>query len=78
SPFEEANLRFDWKHELWGLQLQTRHSQNQDESGVNFFGRLEYKPVFFHRYRFITYTAVGNRAASSFEEQVEIGMEIRY
>jgi len=78
SPFEEANLRFDWKHELWGLQLQTRHSQNQDESGVNFFGRLEYKPVFFHRYRFIIYTAVGNRAASSFEEQVEIGMEIRY
>ena len=78
SPFEEANLRFDWQHELWGLQLQTRHSRNRSDSGVNFFGRLEYKPVFLHRYRCLSYTSVGNRAAFSFEKQVEIGMEVRY
>ncbi len=78
SPFKEATLRFDWKREKWGLQLQTRHSQNEDESGVNFFGRVEYKPTFFHRYRFITYTSLGNRAAFSFEKQVEIGLEVRF
>jgi hypothetical protein len=78
SPFKETNLRFDWKDELWGLQLQARYSQNRDESGINSFGRVAYKPVFFHRYRLRTYLSVGNRAAFSFEEQVEIGMEIRY
>ena len=78
SPFKEANLRFDWNREKWGLHLQTRHSRNRDDSGVNFFGRVEYKPVFFHRYRFLTYASVGNRAAFSFENQVEVGLEVSF
>jgi hypothetical protein len=78
SPLDEVNLRLDLSRELWGMQLQTRHSLNRMESGINFFGRLEYKPIFLHRYRFIAYTSLGNRAAFSFENQVEIGVEVRY
>jgi len=78
SPIKETNLRFDYTRELWGLQMQAKHSQNRSESGQNFFGRFEYKPVFYHRYRFVTYLAVGNRAAFSFEEQLEFGMEVRF
>ena len=78
SPFTEANMRLDWNRQLWGIQVQAKQSENRTESGQNFFGRIEYRPLFYHRYRFITYLSIGNRAAFAFEEQVEIGMEVRY
>ena len=78
SPYEEVTLRLDLSREKWRLQLQTRHSRNKEASGVNFFGRVEYRPTFLHRYRFIAYSSVGNRAAFSFEKQVEIGLEVRF
>jgi hypothetical protein len=76
SPFREAALRLDYDRENWGFQLHTRYSQNESESGINFLGRLEYRSFFLHRYRVIAYTSVGNRAATSFEKQVEFGMEM--
>ena len=78
SPKEETNLRLDWDSTRWGVQMQTRYSEDEDDSGYNFFGYLEYRPQFLHRYQIITYASLGDRAAFEFEERMEVGMELRY
>jgi hypothetical protein len=78
SPYEEASLRLDWDNACWGVQLQTRYSENEDDNGYNFFGRVEYRHEMLHRYQMVTYASLGNRSAFDFERQVEVGMEIRF
>jgi FlgD Ig-like domain len=78
SPYEEASLRLDWDNTHWGVQLQTRYSENEDDNGYNFFGRVEYRHEMLHRYQMTTYAALGNRSAFDFEKQVEIGGEFRF
>jgi hypothetical protein len=78
SPYRQAALRLDYDSERCGVQLQTSYNHNSEDSGVNVFGRMEYRPVFLHRYEFLTYTSLGNRAATSFEQQIEFGMEIAF
>jgi hypothetical protein len=78
SSNEQTNLRLAWDNTLWGVQLQTRYSQNEDDNGYNFFGRLEYRPRFLHRYQVITYASLGDRAAFEFEKRMEVGMELRF
>lgn len=78
SPYKESNLRIDLKNLLWNLQLQGKYSTNKDESGLNFFGKLEYKPVFLHRYNLLTYVSIGSRSATEFEEQIEVGVEVQF
>jgi FlgD Ig-like domain len=78
SPYEETSLRLDWDNTCWGVQVQTRYSENEDDNGLNFFGRVEYRHEMLHRYRVITYASLGNRSAFDFEKQVEAGMELRF
>jgi hypothetical protein len=78
SPYEEIGLRLDWDNSRWGVQVQARRSDNEDDHGCNLFGRVEYRREFLHRYQLVTYAAVGNRAAFDFEKQVEVGMELRF
>jgi hypothetical protein len=78
SPYEEASLRLDWNNTHWGVQLQSRYSENEDDNGYNFFGRVEYRREMLHRYQVITYTSLGNRSAFDFEKQVEMGVEFRF
>jgi hypothetical protein len=78
SPYEEASLRLDWDNSHWGVQLQTRYSENEDDNGYNFFGRVEYRREMLHRYQVITYASLGNRSAFDYEHQVEMGVEFRF
>ena len=78
SPYEETSLRLDWDNSRWGVQLHTRYSENADDNGYNFFGRVEYRREMLHRYQVITYASLGNRSAFDFEKQVEVGMELRF
>ena len=78
SPYEETSLRLDWNNTRWGVQLQTRYSENEDDKGYNFFGRVEYRREMLHRYQVITYASLGNRSAFDFEKQVEMGVELRF
>ena len=78
SPYEETNLRLDWDNRCWGVQLQGRYSRNAEDNGYNAFGRVEYRREFLHRYQVVTYASLGNRAAFEFEEQVEVGVELRF
>lgn len=78
SPYRETHLRFDVTRELWRLQLQGKYSENSSQSGYNFFGRIEYKPCFLHRYNIITYASIGSRSAFEFEERIEVGLEVRF
>ena len=78
SPYEEASLRLDWDNPHWGVQLHTRYSENEEDEGYNFFGRVEYRHEMLHRYQVITYASLGNRSAFDFEKQVEMGVEFRF
>jgi hypothetical protein len=78
SPYGEASLRLDWNNTHWGVQLQSRYSENEDDNGYNFFGRVEYRHEMLHRYQVITYASLGNRSAFDFEKQVEMGVEFRF
>lgn len=78
SPYEETNLRLDWDNQRWGVQLQGRYSENADDSGINAFGRVEYRREMLHRYQVITYASIGNRSAFDFEKQLEVGMELKF
>jgi hypothetical protein len=78
SPYEETSLRVDWTRGDWQVQLHTRYSDNAEEHGTNFFGRVEYRHEFLHRYVLAPYASVGSRSALSFEEVYEVGMEIRF
>jgi hypothetical protein len=78
APFQETSLRLDWGNQRWGMQVQARYSENEDDHGVNLFGRLEYCREFLHRYQVVTYVSLGNRSAFDFEKQVEVGMAWRF
>lgn len=78
SPYEETNLRLDWDSTNWGVQLHNRYSVNADDDGYNFFGRVEYRREMLHRYQVITYASLGQRSAFDFENQVEMGVELRF
>jgi hypothetical protein len=78
SPYEETSLRLDWDNQRWGVQLQARYSENEDDNGCNVFGRVEYRREMLHRYQVITYASLGNRSAFDFEKQVEMGVEFRF
>jgi hypothetical protein len=78
SPYEEASLRLDWNNTYWGVQVQTRYSENEEDNGYNFFGRVEYRHEMLHRYQMVTYASLGNRSAFDFERQVEVGMGFRF
>ena len=78
SPYEETSLRLDWDNQRWGLQLQARCSENEDDNGCNVFGRVEYRREMLHRYQVVTYASLGNRSAFDFEKQVEMGVEFRF
>lgn len=78
SPYEETSLRLDWDNTRWGVQLHTRYSENEDDNGYNFFGRVEYRREMLRRYQVTTYASLGNRSAFDFEKQVEVGMELRF
>jgi hypothetical protein len=78
SPYEEASLRLDWDNTYWGVQVQTRYSENEEDNGYNFFGRVEYRHEMLHRYQMVTYASLGNRSAFDFERQVEVGMGFRF
>ena len=54
------------------------YSENEDDNGLNFFGRVEYRHEMLHRYQVITYASLGDRSAFDFEKQVEVGMELRF
>ncbi len=78
SPYEETSLRLDWDNTRWGAQVQARYSHNEDDHGINLFGRVEYRREFLHRYQVVTYASLGNRSAFDTEKQVEVGMELRF
>jgi hypothetical protein len=78
SPYEETSLRLDWDNQRWGVQLQGRYSQNEDDHGINVFGRVEYRRELLHRYQWIVYAALGSRSAFDFEKQVEAGVALRF
>jgi hypothetical protein len=78
SPFEETSLRLDWANPRWGVQLQTRYSENEDDHGINAFGRLEYRWEFLHRYQWTTYVSLGSRSAFAVEKQVEVGVALLF
>jgi hypothetical protein len=78
SPYEETSLRLDWNWRDWSVQLHGRYSDNNEDHGTNFFGRVQYTHEFLHRYELIPYASVGNRAAFDFEEQYEVGLEVRF
>jgi hypothetical protein len=78
SPYDQSYIRFDINNDLWHLQLQGKYSHNEEDSGMNFFGRIDYKPEFLHRYQIVTYASFGNRASTETEEQFEIGIEVQF
>ncbi len=78
SPFEETSLRLDWASPRWGVQLQTRYSEREDDRATNVFGRVEYRREFLHRYQWVTYASLGSRSAFDFEKQVEVGVALRF
>jgi len=78
SPYEESSFYFDVNRGPWRFNLTARHSRRHTDSGNNFFGRVEYGPEFLHRYRLISYVALGNRAAFETEKQIEMGLELRF
>jgi hypothetical protein len=78
SPYEETALRLDMNRAPWRVQFMARHNRRSTDAGTNLFGRIAYEPEFLHRYRLITYLALGNRSAFKTEEQVEAGLEIRF
>ena len=78
SPYDLCYIRFDINNELWHLQLQGKYTHNDEESGVNLFGRIDYKPEYLHRYQMVTYVSLGNRSSLETEEQFEIGIEVQF
>lgn len=78
SPYEENTLRLDAGQEIWRVTLNGIYSKRGAETGTNLFGRFELRPRFLQRYRTIAYVALGNRAAFETEDQIELGMEIRF
>ncbi len=60
------------------LELKARHSRKQSKTGTNFFSRADYSHDFLHRYQLNFYLSLGDRATFNTEEQVEIGMEMRF
>lgn len=78
SPYNQSYLRFDLSNELWSLQLQAKYSENNEEDGVNLFGRVDCKPEFLHRYQIVTYLSLGNRSSIETEQQVEVGLEVQF
>jgi hypothetical protein len=75
SPFEESSVHFDIHRGPWKGNLTGSYIRQGTESGINMFARLEYLTEFLHRYRLITYLALGNRAAFETEKQIEMGVE---
>ncbi len=78
SPYTQTYLRLDLSNANWSLQTDVSYSHNEEESGLNFFGRLAYSPEFLHRYEICTYLSLGSRAAMTTEEQFELGIEVRF
>lgn len=78
SPYNQSYLRLDLSNELWAFQLQGKYSKNEEESGVNLFGRVDYKPKYLHRYQIVTYLSLGNRSSVETEEEVEVGVEVQF
>jgi hypothetical protein len=78
SPYDQSYLRLDLDNHLWHLQVQSKYSQSGEESGLNLFGRIDYKPAFLHRYQIVSYLSFGDRAAISTENQWEIGLEVQF
>jgi len=78
SPYVETDVRIDAGQEIWQVSVSGRYSKRGPETGTNLFGRFEFRPRFLHRYRTMAYVALGNRAAFETENQIELGMEIRF
>lgn len=78
APSLESNLRIDFKERLWALQLEGKYSEDNEGTGYNLFGKLEYKPIHLHDYDMITYLSVGNLSAVEFEERIEVGLEFTF
>lgn len=78
SPYDQGYIRFDLSDDLWHFQLQTKYSHNGEESGINVFSRLDYKPEFLHRYQTLVYVSLGDRAARKTELQIELGFEVQF
>jgi hypothetical protein len=75
---QETSLRIDLSNNLWAWQLHGKYSDHIDEDGVNVFTRIDYTPVYLHRYNMRAYVAVGDRATLEFEERIECGLEVRF
>ncbi len=78
SPYNQGYIRFDLDTDFYHLQLQGKYSYDSDRSGFNAFARIDYKPLFLHRYQTLVYCSLGNRAALETEEQIEIGLEVQF
>jgi hypothetical protein len=78
SPYEETSVRVDARVEPFRAYVSVRRNHRGEESAVNAFGRLAYEPEILHRYRLSGYMALGNRSAFETEEQVELGLELRF
>jgi hypothetical protein len=78
SPFEETGFRFDVYRGDWSGNIRAGRNRRHSDSATNLFCRAEYRPEFLHRYRLITYVALGNRSAFETEKQIEAGMEFRF
>lgn len=78
SPYTETGLQLDIIRDFWRLNFFGRYNERHKEHATNFFGRLEARYEFLHRYIVISYIALGSRAAFETEEQIEVGMEVQF
>jgi hypothetical protein len=78
SPYEETSVRVDARVDPFRAVLSVRRNHRADDSGLNLFGRLAFEPEILHRYRMSAYVALGNRSAFETEEQVELGLELKF
>lgn len=78
STREETSVTYDSHHNSWGFQMTVRHTRMLSHNNTNVFSRLTYNHDLLHRYRFLTYIALGDRATLNTEEQIEVGLEITF
>lgn len=78
SPYEETSVRLDARRDPFRALVLARRSHRADQTGLNLFGRLAFEPEILHRYRVLAYVALGNRSAFETEEQIELGLELKF
>jgi hypothetical protein len=76
SPYTQAGMLFDMVFGPWTINLSGWYNKRYGSKGFNFFLRIEHGHQFLHRYRIVSYVALGDRAAFETEKQVEAGVAL--